>query len=334
MSKQRKQSRANFKAVIIGAGRIASQFDSPKSGGVLTHAHAFDRHPRVDLMGMFDTNKGVARREAKKWGCQAYDDLDTMMKTVQPEIVSICTPDSSHFGILLKIAPYRPRIVICEKPVTLHVADTRKIVRLYRHLGIPVVVNYPRRFDRAVQEIQHAITTGEYGKVLCASGTYTKGILHSGSHMIDLCRFLFGEARSVVTTLAVADYSPSDTNISGCLEFELCKQFHLMVGDERKYSLFELDILFERCRIRLIDSGFYISVQDVGKDHRYAGYQCLSKPVSKRTSLNRAMLALVDNVVHYLSHGQLLIGRVEDAAKTQRVCELLLTGKKFRKHYV
>jgi hypothetical protein len=107
-----------------------------------------------------------------------------------------------------------------------------------------------------------------------------------------------------------------------------------MVGDERKYSIFELDILFEKCRIRLVDSGFYISVQKVGNDRRYAGYQCLYNPVNKKTSLNGAMFALVDNAVQHLSRGQLLIGRVEDAAKTQRVCQLLLTSKKFRKHYV
>lgn len=334
MSKQRKQSKDNFKAVIIGAGRIASQFDSPNRREVLTHAHAFKKHPRVDLVGIFDIDKSVARREARKWDCPAYDDLDTMMKTVQPDVVSICTPDSSHFGILLAIAPYRPRMVICEKPVTIHITDTRSIVRLYRRLRIPIVVNYSRRFDRVVQEIKHAITTEKYGKVLCASGTYTKGIMHNGSHMIDLCRFLFGEARSIIATLAVADDNPSDASIGGYLEFKLCKQFHLLVGDERAYSIFELDILFEKRRVRLVDSGFYVSVQEVRSDRRYARYHCLSHPITKRTSLNRAMLALVDHAVHYLSRGQLLTGRVEEAEKTQRVCELLLTGKKFKKYYV
>lgn len=334
MSKKRKQSKDDFTAVIIGAGRIASQFDSPQSREVLTHAHAFSKHPQVDLRGILDSNRGVARREGKKWGCPAYDDVDVMMKAVQPDIVSICTPDMSHFDMLLKVASYKPRIVICEKPVTMNVTSTRKIVRRYHRLGIPIVVNYSRRFDRVVREIQHAILTGVYGKILCASGIYTKGIIHNGSHMIDLCRFLFGEIRSILTTIEVTDYSRSDSSISGFLEFDLCKQFHLMVGDERKYSIFELDILFESRRVRLIDSGFYVSVQEVKHDRRYAGYQCLHSPVNKRTSLHRAMLALVDNVVKYLSHRQLLVGRVEDAAETQRVCELMLTGKKFRKYYV
>lgn len=326
--------KAKYKAVIIGAGRIASQFDSPKSGNVLTHAHAFRKHAQVDLVGISDIDKTAAARAAERWSCRAYDDVDAMMKEVQPDIVSVCTPNSSHVGILSKIAPYKPKIVICEKPLATHLSDAQKIVRLYDRIGTPLLINYSRRFDRAMQKIQRAVTAGEYGDILCASGIYTKGIIHNGSHMIDLCRYLFGEVRNFITTSAVADYSAHDRSVSGCLEFERCKQFHLMAGDERAYSIFEIDILFEKRRVRLIDSGFYVSVQRVKSDSRYRGYQCLGRSVTEKTSLDRAMCALVDTAVLHLTQGKLLLSSGENAVKTQKICELLLTSKKFKKQYV
>ncbi|KKW21927.1 MAG: hypothetical protein A2W52_01005 [Candidatus Taylorbacteria bacterium RIFCSPHIGHO2_02_49_25] len=328
-------SKGNYKAVIIGAGRIASQFDSLESGEVLTHAHAFRKHPRVDLMGILDSNKNAARRAAKKWNCQTYDDLDTMMRKVQPDIVNVCTPDSSHFGVLLKIAHYKKtRIVICEKPITTNLADTKKIVRLYDTIGIPILVNYSRRFDAVVQKLRQSIRENKYGGIVCASGIYTKGIVHNGAHMIDLCRYLFGEVTSVVTTFSVPDFSHYDKSVSGCLEFKLCKQFHLMSGDERRYSIFEIDILFEKRRVRFIDFGFCVSIQKVTSDPRYAGYQCLGKPVIKSTSLDRAMVVLVDNAVLHLRRQSPLLCGIDDSLETQKICELLLHGKKFKKYDV
>jgi len=40
-----------YKAIIIGAGRIASDFDYPGSKKILTRANAFKKHPSIDLIG-------------------------------------------------------------------------------------------------------------------------------------------------------------------------------------------------------------------------------------------------------------------------------------------
>ena len=195
MSSVKKPKKVKYKAVIIGAGRIGAQFDFPKNKEILTHAHAYYKHPKVKLMGFFDVNKGAAKKAAKKWGCNAYFDLTEMFKNEKPDIVSICTPDKFHYSVLLKVVKYKPKIVICEKPITTSLEHTRKIIKFYKKAGVSILINYPRRFDKKIHVIKKAIDEGRYGKILCASGIYTKGILHNGSHLIDLCYFLFGKMK-------------------------------------------------------------------------------------------------------------------------------------------
>lgn len=326
MSPQLKKSK--YQAVIIGAGRIGAGSDSPRSKEILTHAHAYIKHPRVNLSGFFDINKKAADGAAKKWGTRAYRDFNKMMTAIKPDIVSICTPDQSHYNILLKVAKYKPRLVICEKPVTTSSADTQKIIKLFQKINIPVSTNYFRRFDKAIQKIQQEIAAGKYGNVLCASGIYTKGTLHNGSHMIDLARYLFGEAKKIEAKHAVVDFSNQDKTVGGFLEFEKCPQFHLMVGDERQYSIFELDIILEKRRLRLVHFNFCIYIQKVINDPTYIGHRSLSKPVLKKMSLTKTMLDLIHNVVDHLGQGKPLICDIQDALKTQQVCETLFKNIK------
>ena len=105
-----------FKAVIIGAGRIGSSFDTPAMPAVMTHAHAFHIHPQTELVGFFDVDKTKAQAAARKWSAAAFTSLVDMLKTVDPDIVSVCTPAVDHYSTLLKLLQFQPRLVLCEKP--------------------------------------------------------------------------------------------------------------------------------------------------------------------------------------------------------------------------
>lgn len=324
MSEQKKHRRVKYKAIIIGAGKIAAQFDSPKSKEILTHAHAYTKHSKINLVGFFDITETAAKKAAKKWNCQSYSDLDKMFKSIRPDIISICTPDKTHFVVLKKIAKYKPKLIICEKPITENLESTKKIIKLYQKIDIPILINYRRRFDKKIQEIKKEIESKKYGKVLCASGIYTKGIIHNGSHLIDLCRYLFGEIKKSNIYYTISDYSQKDRNVSGFLQFEKCRQFHLMVGDERKFSIFELDIISEKKRWHFFDEGYNIAIEKIIPDPLFAGYRCLSKSITKKTSLDKAMFSLINNAVECLEYKKPLLCDAENALKTQKVCELLL----------
>ncbi len=328
MSEQKKPKKNKYKAIIIGAGRIAAQFDSPNGKDVLTHAHAYCQNQKTELAGFFDINKSAAKAAAKKWSCSGFDDLEQALIKIKPDIISICTPDHAHFSNLMEVVKYKPKIVICEKPFTAKTEDAQRVIRAYKDLNIPILINYSRRFDKTVQTLKKEVEDKKYGKIICSSGIYTKGILHNGSHLIDLSRFLFGEIKDFSVFYAVNDYDKKDKSVAGFLKYENCPQFHLMVGDERQYSIFELDIIFEKKRICFYDFGFYMFVQEIKNDPLFKGFKALGELVIKKTSLTEAMSCLIQNAVDFLENKTPLLSDMESAYQTQNICHSKLKNFK------
>ncbi len=313
-----------YKAIIIGAGKIAAHFDFPKSRRIMTHAHAYLKHPKTELAGFFDIDKNAAEKAAKKWGGNPYNDFDEIFAREQPDIVSICVPDECHYEMLIKTAKHKPRVIICEKPITNNFQDTQKAVAFFRRLNIPVLINYSRRFDKSMQKIKKEITQGKYGRVLCAYGIYNKGIVHNGAHLIDLARYLFGEVKKSSVLYHVSDYGKKDRSAAGFFKFDRCGQFYLAAGDNRSFFIFELDIILEKKRIRLLDSDQYLSWQNVISDPAYPGCKCLGKPAVKKTSINSALMSLIDNAADYLENKTPLICNINSAWRTEKICFELL----------
>jgi len=317
MSNQKK-----YRALVIGAGRIASGYDNAKSTNILTHAHAFKAYPKIEFLGFYDIDQEKARQAAKKWEVEVFVDLDKAIVQNRPEIISICTPDDNHFAQLKKLADLKikSKIIICEKPITTRINDTKKIIDRYRKIGVPVSVDHSRRFDKVVQNAAKTIKEGHLGKIIYSSAVYGQGILHSGSHIIDLARFFFGEVRNSRPLFKRNDYKKEDQTLGVFLEFQNCEQFYLIAGDCRQYDLFEFDIVGEKGRICFTDLGFKYFEQKVIADPVFKGYKILSQPAIKKTNLEKAMLNLVDNAVQHIEIGQPLICDLADAAKTQKTC--------------
>jgi predicted dehydrogenase len=324
-----KENNQKFETVIIGAGAVAGGYDNPESSEVVTHAHGYVAHPKTNLKGFFDVDFSRAIDAAKKWGTEAFDNFEKMMESVKPDIVSICSPDETHFEMLKKVLKYKPKIVISEKPLTLDLDETKDILKQYEDARISILVNYRRRFDETVQQIKEKLERGEFGKVLSASAIYGKGLLHSGSHMIDLSRYLFGEIESVQALFQRIDYKESDPTISGFLKFEKCPALHLIVGDEKSYSIFELDIFCEKGRIRFLNEGLSIEIQKIEKPDNplQKGYSVLEPPVSTKTKIEKTALRMVENAIDHIVDAAPLLSDGRGAEKTQEACSMLINDK-------
>jgi predicted dehydrogenase len=308
-----------YRTAIIGAGRIASGFDSPRSKHVLTHAHAILENPRMSLVGIMDTNTLHGKKEARKWGTTFCHDLGSILKE-KPDIVVIATPDNTHAPLLEQISRVLPKLIICEKPVVVNKKDTKLIYERVIPRRIPTLVNFSRRFDPAIQEIGAALLKGKYGRVISANTIYTNGVLHNGVHVMDLLRFFFGEMTSCRGFAAVPDRGEKDPSVAGFATFEHCPQFSFMTGDERKYAIFELDIITEKKRIQLTDFGFTLTMQDVVDDPLFKGFRALAEPVISKTGLIDALPNLYAHAVDVLDGKTDPLSSLSDALQTQEAC--------------
>jgi predicted dehydrogenase len=316
--RDRKQQ-TEYRAVIIGAGRIGAGFDTPRSALVLTHAHALKTHPRTDLVGITDLDSTKGKKEARKWNTKFFSSVDIMLRDVEPDIVVIATPDDTHADMLMHVSAAKPRLIICEKPV----ATKRKDIERLRNMekgSSTTIINFSRRFDPIVEGIAKKLESGSYGKILSASGIYTKGLFHNGSHIIDLARCFLGELKGASMIFHVDDCPNGESTIGGVATFTRCPQFYLMNGDARAYAAFEFEIFAETRHLRFAQEGLTLIERKVVPDPVYKGYRILGKATTRKCKLRSALPNLVAHAVEVLDGKRDPLSSLEEGIRTQEAC--------------
>ncbi|MBF6605011.1 MAG: Gfo/Idh/MocA family oxidoreductase [Chloroflexi bacterium] len=126
------------------------------------------------------------------------------------EAVVIVTPTATHAS-LIEAALRAGKAVWSEKPIALDLAETNRVVTLWRETGLPVQLGFMRRFDPGYVRAKELIASGELGRIeqfrSYSRDTYPPSaafIRDSGGsfldmsvHDFDLARFLVGEVEEV-----------------------------------------------------------------------------------------------------------------------------------------
>ena len=308
-----------YKAAIIGAGNMGAFYSPPNSKkGPMTHAHAYKNDKRIKLSAFVDVNKNKAVKATKVWGGRSYENITEMFKKEKIDIVSICVPDEIHKNILEACLKYKPKAVFCEKPLTTDTKSGERLVKEYSKAEILLAVNYTRRFNKHIIELKKEIKKSKYGQPLNIIGIYTKGILHNGSHLIDLLIYLFGEITKMTTLAGRIDWKKSDPTLDAFLKFKNGPTAHLVAADEHQYSIFDLDLLFEKGRIYLSQFGniiTYYQTKEQEKLHRYK---------IKNTGLKTTIFTALANLINSLEGKEKLLCSGADALETQKACLKLI----------
>ncbi len=304
-----------FNVLIVGAGRIGALFDNPSSKQILTHAHAAKKHKNFNLIGFVDKDKENLDKAAKLWGCKAFSTIKEAFSRNKIDLVCITTPDHLHFETIKQVLEFPVKIILAEKPLAANVEEAQNIIKLSKSKKISIAVNYSRRFVDEINNVKSEIKNGHYGAYLTGSGYYGKGLLHNGSHMIDLLRMLLGEIKSCQNFGTINDYKKTDPSVSVRVEFSNNKSFFLNAINCKKFTIFEADFIFEKARIRIVDYGFVIEKYFVKNDEIFAGYKKLALKKSISTSLGLAMYNAFDNIANFLTKKEPLKCSVEDGYK-------------------
>jgi len=136
------------------AGIIGTGFIGTKADD--SHLNGYIDCPDTDLISLQDKGFKTSNLE----GC---------------EIISVCTPHETHLEIIEQIIDLpNLKAIYLEKPISDNLTDADTIVRLCREKNILLIVNHQRQF-------------------INPKFTFSRGILHTGTHAFDLIRKLFGE---------------------------------------------------------------------------------------------------------------------------------------------
>lgn len=305
-----------YGVVIIGAGKIAALFDSPESESVLTHAHAFSSSDDFNLLGFYDLLYNNAERAAEIWNCNAYRTIEDALKDA--DIVCCCVPDKYHYEILCQIAIYPIKLVVAEKPIAVTIEEAGKIRELYREKEISLLVNYSRRFIKEFIELKEKIH--EMGSFITGTAYYGKGITHNGSHVLNLLSLLIDEKQIVKSAFyVVKDFSENDSSCDVVIEVG-GKKFRMIAVDSRIVTVFELDLLFEKARVRITDGGTIIEIYTIEESKVYADYFNYTLSDRIEVDYSGAMTGMVNNILDFLNGRRKLLCDIDEGINVMRTC--------------
>lgn len=316
----RKGSRL-YRALVVGAGRIGATFDNPLSTRVLTHAHAYTRHPDFELVGFVDANIVAAIEATKIWGGKAYRSLEEAFLAEAIDVVSVCVPDEQHLETIEKLKSYKIQGGMLEKPLTGVSCQSQRLCADPFFIDRPFLVNYSRRFVPEFQVLARDIAAGMYGKLLAGQGWYGKGLMHNGSHLLDLLSFFGMDIVKAQPFASMCDFTEHDPTYSVILSSESGTQFLLQGIDSRVVTVFEAIWCFERARIRLIDSGFLLGIAERKESEVFKGYKNYRDEVMTQTSMGDALYYAVDELANGLQQGGAPTCGVGHAYAVERLCE-------------
>jgi predicted dehydrogenase len=291
-------------AVVVGLGQIGMGYDLhlDQRTNVLTHARAFAAHPAFSLVGAADPDPKRRQDFERAYGQQTFADPSLAVKILKPDVLAIAVPTQHHLDVLTAaLAVHRPRFVLCEKPLAYNLEDARQILSVCEKAGSRLFVNYLRRSDPGVQEVRRRFDLGHIAQPLKGVSWYSKGLIHNGSHFLDLLQYWLGDIREFKVTNPGRVFGDDDVEPDVLVEFE-GGSVHCIAAKEEHFSHYTVELVAPNGRLRYEQAGETILWQPVISSEKLQGYSVLDASEERIVSdLGRVQWHVVDQIALTIS---------------------------------
>jgi UDP-N-acetyl-2-amino-2-deoxyglucuronate dehydrogenase len=201
----------DVRVALVGCGRISNN-----------HFDALRKIDGLSLVAVSDTDEERARMAGEAQGVPSFRSYEEMLKSVESDAVTICTPSGLHpqHGVL---AARAGRHVITEKPMAISLGAADELVQACDAAGVHLFVVKQNRLNPPVQLLKRAIDKGRFGRIYLANTTvrWTRpqeyydqapwrgtwefdggAFMNQASHYVDLVQWLVGPVESVMAKTA------------------------------------------------------------------------------------------------------------------------------------
>ncbi|MCE5181777.1 MAG: Gfo/Idh/MocA family oxidoreductase [Anaerolineaceae bacterium] len=265
------------KCLIIGLGQIGMGYDLEldPTKAVYSHARAFSLHPAFELLGAVDPSASQRALFEGHYSRPTYPDTESALKAEMPTVVVIASPTVKHSEVLSTVLSHsKPKVVLCEKPLTYDLAEARKMVEACENAGVKLFVNYMRRADPGAIEIKKRIESMAIAAPIKGVAWYSKGFLHNGSHFFNLLEFWLGAFVKATVLNPGRFWDNQDPEPDVHVDFERGKVVFQAAWEEA-FSHYTLELLSPSGRLRYDQGGEYIAWQSTHSDPNFSGYKIL-----------------------------------------------------------
>jgi predicted dehydrogenase len=168
----------------------------------------------VELVAVCNRSRARAEEVAIKFGVpKVYDSAEELLQNEELDFVDIITDVNTHARFTL-MAAERGVNVICQKPMAPSLQEAQRMVQGCQEAGVKFFVHENFRWQAPIRALKNALDSGVIGEPFKARVSFVSGfpvfdnqpflaeleqfiLTDIGSHVLDICRYLFGEAKSL-----------------------------------------------------------------------------------------------------------------------------------------
>ena len=309
-----------FGVLIVGAGNIASKYDSMEDTSFLTHVHMISVLPGFHLHGFYDIDSTAANVAAKKWNTRFFEIMEEALTGA--DIVCIAVPDRYHIDSIRECLIYKNtiRAFIIEKPIATNTKDAKEIVDTCARHGIPIFLNYSRRYRQEFSFLRDWIRDNA-GVFISGVCHYGKGTIHNASHLVDILRFLFGDLLIRDAGFSYTDYSDNDKSYDFTLETHNGSPIYFHPIPCCFVTVFEFDLFFEKARVKYSDENGLIEFYAVTETNSQFKEKNYTKIRECQIDPSSALRGLYNNVYDNLLNNSPPLCTGLDGVETLNIVE-------------
>ncbi len=191
-----------LKGLLVGCGFFARN-----------HLHAWSETKGAEIAAVCDLDVERAGRYAEEFSIPQWHGTAEVLASGAFDFVDICTTMETHEALVALAVRHRVPVIV-QKPFAPDIDTCRRIVANAKAAGVPVMVHENFRFQKIFRRIREILDSGEIGELTFGRLSWRNAIdvysnqpyllkterfmiMDVGIHMLDLARFLFGDANAV-----------------------------------------------------------------------------------------------------------------------------------------
>jgi predicted dehydrogenase len=169
----------------------------------------------VELVALYNRTLSKAKELAEFYGVPSvYDNAEELLLKEKPDFVEIITDVDTHEQFTMLAIKHGVKNIICQKPMAPSFDAAKRMVTQCYEKGVKLYIHENYRWQAPIRRFKEILDSGVIGRPFKARVSFLSGfpvfenqpfladleqfiLTDMGSHILDVTRFLFGEAEAI-----------------------------------------------------------------------------------------------------------------------------------------
>ena len=138
---------------LFGLGRIG-----------IMHAADLYSHPSFNLKYVFDVNKKISIKTARKYLCQSLSNPSKAFSDNNIDLIFIASSTPTHIPLITRAAKSK-KVIFCEKPIDLNIDKVIKCRKKIKKYNPKILIGFNRRYDPGHYSLKQSLLKGKIGRL-------------------------------------------------------------------------------------------------------------------------------------------------------------------------